>query len=87
MRRTGSTTLTVEVDEVEVDVVIEYELDIDNNYGADADGNRGVRRVECEVIGKYIDTMPDPPITTAQGEEAMRLAEEKFLREWGDHVS
>lgn len=87
MRRTGNVIITVEVGGVEVDVALEYQITTDNNYGADADGNRGVCMTECEVVDKYIDSMPDPPITTEQGQEAMDLAENKFLDDWGHYTS
>ena len=51
-------TLTFETENEIYDVVVEADYSIDKNYGADADGNRGIRRLELNdfdivsVVGK-----------------------------------
>ena len=38
----------------EVEVYIDFTISVDNAYGADADGNRGERRVEYDVQNVYV---------------------------------
>lgn len=41
MNTTITKTITIELDDLTVDAVVELSLDRDDNYGCDADGNRG----------------------------------------------
>lgn len=80
---TGNTVVWVEVDGYEAGVYLEYQVDVDTDYGADADGRRGVYHEECEVTCKYIEAPKNLPLTSAQVDEMLLIAEKKFLRERG----
>lgn len=41
MNTTITKTVTIELEDLTVDAVVELSLDRDDNYGCDADGNRG----------------------------------------------
>ena len=40
------TTITLDTDFGNYDIEVELDIDVELNYGADADGNRGVERTE-----------------------------------------
>jgi len=40
---------------VHVPVHVKYTIDVDKNYGADADGNRGVKSIEYNILDVYYD--------------------------------
>jgi len=53
-------------------VLLEYERIVDPNYGADADGNRGIRLTEYDVT--WVD--PDPKIPEWARSHAIKLFED-----------
>lgn len=67
--------------EIEVDVT--YTLDIDPNYGADADGRRGMRRVELESVEVEVaDPAQLDGLTIEQVAECLRTARETFIEKF-----
>lgn len=69
----------------DVDVYLAYQIDVDNNYGADADGNRGVRHVEVIFTDRYIERPKDVPFTQEDVDEILSTAEAKLCAQegWG----
>lgn len=62
---------------LEIEVEVPFREVVDNNFGADADGNRGERRTFIEQDGEVI-------IHTANLPEAVReWAKEEAARQWG----
>ena len=51
----GTEIVNVDCNGVEIPVVISYAETVDKNYGADADGRRGITLVEREIIDMEID--------------------------------
>lgn len=62
----------------EVDVYIDYFVDVDNHYGADADGNRGERRVEYQIEHIYIDPWQAKTLLAEEQAQVIRDAETRF---------
>lgn len=62
----------------EVDVYIDFFVDVDNAYGADADGNRGVRRVEYQIEDIYIDKWQAKTLLAEEQAQVIRDAEKRF---------
>lgn len=58
--------------EAEADVLVEREA----NYGADADGNRGVTRTTVTIIGDIIVTEAET------GDDITSLVRDKFKKDW-----
>lgn len=77
-RYRDNTTVWLEYDGLKVCVVIEFEVDVDPNYGADADGNRGMRHVEVDVVDKYVESPKVNLWRKEQVDEILSAAESKF---------
>lgn len=75
--KSGNVTLYIDEDQdgnalpFEIPVLIEYVTITDKNYGADADGNRGVELIETEVTD----------ITIAQHKEALTPEQVEWVTE------
>lgn len=67
----------------EVRVYFEYLVDIDSNYGADADGHRGVYREEVIVNDRYIESPKDATFTKEQVDEILSAAEDRLFAHHG----
>lgn len=81
MIHTHETTLFIDVTDAEghalgrtVPVAVEYVTTIDHDYGADADGHRGTRKVEREVLGVCLAHEDLRTLTSAQVEQVMAEA-------------
>ncbi|MGH7220066.1 MAG: hypothetical protein ACREI1_07035 [Nitrospiraceae bacterium] len=61
-----------------VPVTLDYLVDIDQNYGADADGHRGITRAEYMVLDKAIEAQELLTLTSDQVERALAEAETIF---------
>ena len=66
-----------------LNVYIEYQVDVDDNYGADADGNRGVRHEEVDITDKWIRQPFYKHFTQEETDEILSLAEKEFLTRHG----
>jgi hypothetical protein len=60
-----------------VTVCLDYHIDVDNAYGADADGNRGERRVEYEIDNVYLDPS-EAPLLAEELAQVIKEAERRF---------
>ena len=85
MKELVSTLMLIEVNadcsqEVAVDGYVHYH--VENDYGADADGNRGVQRVFIDDItdlGATTEDGDDVELTPEYEKKAYRKITEKFL--------
>ena len=57
-----------------VSVTIDYLQDVDSNWGADADGQRGITRVECDILDWSIDPQDCLTMDLGQIERALAVA-------------
>ena len=62
----------------EVEVYIDFTISVDNAYGADADGNRGERRVEYDVQDVYVQPEVERTLLAEELAQVKRDAEAKF---------
>jgi hypothetical protein len=62
----------------EIDVYVEYFVEVDNSYGADADGNRGERRVFYSIERLDIDRWQVGTLLAEERAQVLRDAERKF---------
>jgi len=62
----------------EVEVYIDFTISVDNAYGADADGNRGERRVEYDVQNVYVQPEVERTLLAEELAQVKRDAEAKF---------
>ncbi len=51
---------------------------VDTNYGADADGNRGILLVEYEILDSWIEAEDLKKMNAAEAEQALKDAEAGF---------
>ena len=58
-------------------VCIDYHIDVDNAYGADADGNRGIRLVEYVIDKVYLDPS-EAPLLAEELAQVIKEAERRF---------
>lgn len=82
MRQVVSGTMEVNDVELTIDGYVVYHSD--NNYGADADGNRGEKRtIIDDVVGitAYNRDMDDVKLSTEQLEQAATILTREFLEE------
>lgn len=57
-----------------------YVVDVDEHYGADADGNRGVRRVEYDLLDLAIDQDDLKTLTVEECNAVLDYAPEIFAK-------
>ncbi len=62
----------------EVTVYIDFHIEVDNHYGADADGNRGERLVECVIDQIYVDPKMVNPLLAEELKQVLADAEARF---------
>ena len=62
----------------EVEVYIDYTISVDSAYGADADGNRGERRVEYDIQDVYVLPEVERTLLAEELAQVKRDAEAKF---------
>lgn len=58
----------------EVLVHVEYTCTVDDHYGEDADGHRGVRSVEYEVLHTFLDPDDLKTVNAREAEQALKDA-------------
>src|SRR6476659_2391683 len=80
------TTMEVDVTDVEgyatgrsVLVWLTIQVETDMNYGADADGRRGIPKIEHGIMNAWIDPHDLPKVSLHEAEQCIKEAESNFL--------
>ena len=61
-----------------VPVTVEYLVETERDYGADADGTRGILRTEYTILQVYIEHRELTGLTVAEAEQAIEEAKGIF---------
>jgi hypothetical protein len=77
---TDRLVLYVPLKERTVLVYATYVVDVDANYGADADGNRGVRRVEYDLLDVEVDQDDAKTLTVVEVQEVLEAVPAAFAK-------
>jgi hypothetical protein len=59
---------------------VTYVVDIDSNYGADADGRRGVQKIEYHLLDVAIEAEDLMAMTSAEVEQVIADVPRVFMR-------
>lgn len=82
----NSTILTMPIEDeagqplFSVEVFIDYVQEVDCSYGEDADGQRGTTTVAYYITDKYMAAVDLLKLNSAQVEDVLARAEQKFYR-------